>query len=273
VQCKTCKGLVIVRIFGLVSVSMLVVATTAVAQENSFNVGIGAGVAPDYVGSDDYRFVPVPSFELRHEGFGLKTSKAGLEADLVPMLGVDAGPIVRYDMGRKNVRDDVVDLLPDVDGTVEIGAYLGAGLPLTDPTLGDPSLLIGRVEVMQGVSGGHDGITIEGTVGVLHPIGEDMTAVAFVSGTYMSDAYSDAFFGIDAAGSAASGLAAHEADAGLRDVGVGLVLSYDFSEQLSGSLIGNYSRLMGDAAKSPIVDDRGDVNQFFLAAGLSYKLY
>jgi outer membrane protein len=36
--------------------------------------------------------------------------------------------------------------------------------------------------------------------------------------------------------------------------------------------VGSYSRLIGDAADSPIVDDEGDPNQFLLGLTLSYDL-
>jgi outer membrane protein len=75
---------------------------------------------------------------------------------------------------------------------------------------------------------------------------------------------------VTAAQSAASvaGLAAYDADAGIKDVYFGLTTNVPLSDVWTLKLSGRYSRLVGDASDSPIVEDE---NQFFGGLGLSYR--
>lgn len=266
--------------FGLLGLVMQTAAhaadpetSVAAPADDGFRIGIGAGVAPDYLGSDDYGFIPLPNFEWKHSGFAVRSSRLGAELDLLPMQGIDAGPILRYDLGRKDVSDDIVDLLPEVDGTLEAGGYLGLAYPLLGADSGAPTILTARVEFLTGVSGGHDGSTIGGSLGVIQPLGEDLTLIANASATYMSGGYAEEFFSVSAAGAAASGLPVYDAGAGMRDFGAGLILNYQLTEQLSVFAVGRYTRLVGDAKDSPIVADRGDADQFLGGLGVSFKFY
>ena len=261
---------VFVSVFGLVSTVQSAEMTSPSIFDDGLRIGLGGGAAADYFGSDEYKFVPLPYFSYKQEGFGISSSQFGVEADVLPFLGFDGGPIVRYNTGRKNVKDNIVDLLPEVDGTLEVGAYLAGGIPLSDPAAGTPAILTARIEATKGVSGGHDGSLFTGSVGVITPLSSDLTLISNVSATYMSKSYADSFFDISAAGSAASGLAIYNAGAGFRDVGVGLTANYSLTGNLSVFGLGRYSRIVGEAKNSPVVKDRGSANQFLLGAGLIY---
>ncbi len=237
-------------------------------------VGIGAGVAPDYEGANEYKAIPLPIFDLRYNGFSLRTSKLGVEADIVPLEAIQAGPIIRYNTGRDSgVDDEIVRLLPEVDGSVELGAYVGTGLPLNVIGLDSDSILTARVGFLHGLDGGHEGSTVEGSVGMVSRVTEQFTLIGSVSATYMSGDYADSFFSVSPAGSAASGLAAFDAASGMKDIGATLIGSYAVTDTWSLNGIGSYTRLLGDAADSPIVSERGSENQFFGGLGISYKVY
>jgi MipA family protein len=264
----------------MIAVLLSTLAAPSFAQEapeanspDGLKVGIGGGFAPDYAGSDDYSFIPLPFAEWQYQGFAVRSSQLGLEADLLPFEGFSAGPILRYDLGRKKVKDDVVALLPKLDGTLEAGAFVGLTLPLSDPSSDQATFLTTRLEVVQGVSGGHGGTIAAGSLGVIQALSSDLTAVVDVTASYMSNDYADDVFGITTAGAAASGLAAYDPGAGLRDVGVGVVLDYKLSDSLSVFALGRYTHLMEDAKESPIVKDRGSSDQFLGGLGLTYKLY
>ena len=76
------------------------------------------------------------------------------------------------------------------------------------------------------------------------------------------------FFGVSAAQSINSGLPEYRPDAGFKDVYVGATASIDLTDRWTLLLMGRYSRLVGDAADSPIVETE---NQFYGGAALSYK--
>ncbi|MFN0192485.1 MAG: MipA/OmpV family protein [Aestuariivirga sp.] len=234
-------------------------------------LGVGAAALPDYEGSNEYTFIPFPSFEIEHEGFKLKSSRLGVEADLIPILGLDAGPIVRYNFGRDSgVDDDVVSLLPEIGESVEVGGYIAGGLPLNLLGLDSNSILFARVDVIQGLDGGHEGLTADVATGLITDFSDQFSLITAATASFMSGGYADSMFGISAAGSAASGLAAYDPDGGLKDVGVAFIATYEWTDNWSGTLIGSYKRLVGDAADSPIVKDRGSPDQFFAGVSIGY---
>jgi outer membrane scaffolding protein for murein synthesis (MipA/OmpV family) len=79
------------------------------------------------------------------------------------------------------------------------------------------------------------------------------------------------YFGIDASNAARSGLDQYNADAGFKEVNFGGTLTYRFLGRSSVTALATYTRLTGDAADSPVVDDVGDANQFFGGALIDYR--
>jgi MipA family protein len=265
-------------LFVIAAASLASIAMPALAADDNLSaedrlklrMGLGVGAAPDYIGSDDYRVIPLPNFELSYAGYALRSSRLGVEADLVGITGLDAGPIIRYDLGRSDVDDSVVSLLPEVDGSVELGGFVSAGLPLSIVGLENSSILAARVEYLQGLSGGHEGATASGSLSLISPLTDSLTLISSLSTTYMSADYADSYFDVTALGSAASGLPVFDAGAGFRDVGVTFVANYELNENWSLNGIGSFTRLIGDAAASPIVAERGSSNQFLGGLGFSY---
>lgn len=245
-------------------------ASTALATEAK--LGLGAGVVPDYEGSDNYQFIPFPSFEIEHEGFKLQSSQLGIEADIVPFEVIQAGPIIRYDMGRDgDVRDDFVARLPEVDGSVEVGGYIASGLPLSMLGMDSEAILFAKLSGVQGLDGGHEGAVFEGTLGIIAPVSDQLQIITAISTSYMSSDYAESYYSISAAGAAASGLAQYDADSGFKDIGVGVIATYNLTEQWSLTGIGAYKLLINDAAGSPVVKDRGSEDQFFGGFSIGYK--
>ncbi|MGF1463829.1 MAG: MipA/OmpV family protein, partial [Maricaulaceae bacterium] len=72
---------------------------------------------------------------------------------------------------------------------------------------------------------------------------------------------------------AASGLDVFDAGAGFRDVGLSSVLSYQLSKRWSLNSVVSYSRLIGDAADSPIVTEEGSPNQVFFGMNVAVRLF
>ncbi len=248
--------------------------TAAPVSDWSLSVGIGGGLAPDYEGADEYKAIPLPLFDLRYNGMALRTSRFGLEADLVPGEAFQAGPILRYNTGRdSDVKDEVVRLLPEVGAAAELGAFAATGLPLSVLGMDSPSIVTARIGFIQGQSGGHEGLTIDGSLGLVTPVSDQLTIISALSATWMSNTYADSFFGVTPAGSAASGLAAFDPGSGIKDVGVTLIGSYEVTDAWSVTGIASYTRLLGDAADSPVVSQRGSANQLFGGLGISYKIW
>ena len=80
-----------------------------------------------------------------------------------------------------------------------------------------------------------------------------------------------AYFGVDATNAARSGLREFDADGGLKDAGVLLLARYSFDRTWGLMVLGKFTRLVGDAADSPLVEDEGSENQGMAAALLTYR--
>ena len=91
-----------------------------------------------------------------------------------------------------------------------------------------------------------------------------------VSGTYATEDYMDEYFSINAADSARSGLSTFNADEGFKDVALDASLTYQFAGNWSATGSLKYTRLLGDAADSPVTDDVGDENQLFGGLLINY---
>jgi len=147
-----------------------------------------------------------------------------------------------------------------VPTTIEAGAF--ASYQLSD------SLYL-RAEALKGL-GGHDGIV--GTLGA-DQIWRDGDRYVFSIGPrvlFSDNRYQRAYFGVSPAVAVASGLPAYRPSGGIHGVAAASSISYQFSPRWGMFGYGRYARLVGDAAKSPIVRELGSRNQLSGGVGLSY---
>lgn len=233
-----------------------------------WRIETGAGVffSPDYEGSDDYEFTPVPIVEVSWKDRLALTTKGGPGLIGTPVLGdnyrVDLG--VRYDFGRDEDDNDALRGLGDLDvGAVGIlkGSY-SFGMFETG------------LELAHDLGGDRDGMTATFEFGAKQPIlkGRGFAGLT-VDTSWANDDYMQNTFGISASQSARSavGLSAFDAEAGFKDVGLSAMVGYSLTENVSVLTMAKYSRLVGDAADSPLVDKEGSANQFGLLLGVSYR--
>ena len=237
-------------------------------REWTFTVGLGVGAGPDYEGSEDYRPLPLWFGRAeRDDNIGVAIRGTTLNANLVPDSIFRAGPVLNYRFGRDDVENDQVDDLQDVDGTFEVGAFVGVELDVA----GGPAVWGIGLEGLQGTGGGHSGFLATAELFYRTPIGDRWSVGLTGGSTWASEDYMEAFFGIDADDSARSGLDTYDADAGFKDVGLTADVNFRIDENWGVGLIAGYSRLLGDAEDSPVVDDVGNANQFFGGLFGSYR--
>lgn len=248
-------------------------------QVTQGRVGLGIGTAPDYLGSDDLVATPLPSFAFSLGRLNVQNNLLGIEVDIRPGFPASAsgqaifayGPILRYDSGRNDgtkVEDPVVALTTPVDGTVELGGFVEATVPVAMGG-GAPALMTARLSVVQALDS-HEGATADVSLGVVKPLGR-WTLGGGVAATWADGDYTSAFFDVSSADAAATGLPAYAASGGLLDVGVSLFASYAVSEHWAVDALAGYTLVEGDAADSPIVAERGRAGQPFAGLGLTYR--
>lgn len=269
---------------GFIALFAGVLVTTApamgLAQESMDRpqnfVALGVGLGPEYLGSDDTEIIPfiaadyvVPYANLSIRGLSFSADVLGpLTASRVRGGTVIGGLVGNFRFGRDDVENDVVDRLAEVDDSFELGAFLG--YRMADLAMPRDSFTV-RVDALVDVTDGHGGFTVSPSLSYGFPILDRLRGDISASVDYGSEDFNQAFFEVTSMGAAASGLPVFSPDSGFYQAGFGLGLSYELTE--SWGVIGRvgYSRLLDDAADSPIVDDEGDVNQVFGGIAISYR--
>ncbi|UCF94995.1 MAG: MipA/OmpV family protein [Desulfobacterales bacterium] len=257
---KTRKILVALLLAGALGITLFNAAHVQ-AEVESFSLGAGVGAVPDYEGSEDYEIVPIPFASVVWDsGRYLELQGLKLRANLLTDKFFRLGPMANYRPSRSDVDDDKVDALKNVDAALELGAFAGFEINNWNASL----------EFLQDVGNGHEGFLLTLKGGYLWPVGDKWSLSLGVSTTYASGEYMSSYFGIDSRDAARSGLKTFDADPGIKDVGLMLGVGYRFSEKWSVRAVSKYTRLLDDAADSPVVDDQGDENQYFAGALVVY---
>lgn len=234
----------------------------------SGSISGGVGVAPDFEGSSDYDLVPFIFGDVNALGVRLEIQGLGARLSFRPDRPFQFGPVFSYRPGREDVSNDVVDRLEDIDDSFEAGGFVSYEFTeLFRPT--DSFAL--SAEVLADLGSGHEGWTASFGAGYGTSLGDRWRAGVDAGVTWASDDYMQTYFGVDRANSVRSGLPVFDAEAGIKDVGVGATLTYILSERWSVSGRASYTRLLGDAADSPIVEQEGSPDQFFGGLGLTFR--
>lgn len=266
--------------FGM-AIGFCLPGTTALAEGSTFpktELGAAIGVSPDYLGSDDTEIAPLFSVAITTDRFTFRNNGQGVEVDLSRAFGaangvIGWGPILRYDGGRNDgskVKDPVVSRMAPVEASFEAGGFLEAAVPVLAAAGGDPLLLSARLSVVQGLDGGHEGLLAEAEIGLVKPLGRWTVGGGVTLAAGDAD-YTNAFFGVSSADAAATGLARFQAEGGVRDAGLGAFASYAVNDRLAVDLSAGFSTLLGDAADSPVVADRGRAEQAFVGIGVTWR--
>lgn len=229
---------------------------------------VGGGAMPDYEGATEY--AAMPFFYANLEAFGLGLEIEGPEAalNLRPDAAFQFGPAIRYDMGRDGASNKVVDRLDKIDGAFEVGGFAAYQF---NAFLMQSAVFEISAELMADVSGVHEGVSGSVSASYMVAATERLRLGADVSLGLASDGYMDTYFGVTTAGANRSGLAAYTAAGGVKDVSLGVTASYNVTERWGIVGRASYSRLLGDAADSPIVKKEGSPDQFMGGLGISYS--
>lgn len=240
--------------FRLILTCAALLPGVAIAQEVPVDgtphgqIAIGAGVAPDYDGSDDVRAIPFLLGDIRYRGITLEFRGLRGRVDLASDPRLSVGPIIGARLDRKDA-DGRVGLLPEIDMAVEAGGFIG--YRFGGDRFGQGSIQT-ELTVVHDISGTYNGLLVTGSAGYAAIRSADTFLSVDVQTTWANADYSRTYFGITPEDSARSGLAAYRPGPGFRDVGAGLSAGHYFSPHFGviGRLGATY--LVGDAADSPV---------------------
>lgn len=241
-------------------------------------VGIGVGYNTSYDGSDDYVFSPLPLIQGKLGGVSINPRPAGVALDLVDdprgsAVSVNLGPTARLNRNRvSQIKDPVVSAYGKLDTAIEVGA--AAGLTLNGVLHQYDSISVG-VDVLWDVAGAHEGRTINPSITYFTPVSRGAAVSLSLSARHVDDDYAAYYYSVPVGPVIGGGLPAFTASGGFDKIGANLLGGFDFDGDLTngglaGFVIGGYSRMQGDGARTPFTALRGEPDQWFIAAGVGY---
>jgi len=250
-------------------------------QRDYLSVALGAGTIPSYSGSDENVFIPALVARGRLHGFAFVTRGVNLSIDLAREHSGDdvdfkLGPVVNLRTERSaRIRDPQVEALGTLPRTLEGGVY--AGIAKTGVLTSKHDQLGVRVSYLHDLLGKHGSYVISPSIEYGTPLSRTVFVGTQASVSYVGKGYGRHYYDIDAAGSAASGLAVYNA-AGSKAGFAKMAFTLAAAKSLSGDLrkgwavvvAGQYGRMLGRYAQSPIVADAGDADQWLGGLGLAY---
>lgn len=236
------------------------------SKDWTFMLGGGAIYAPDYEGSNDYKAMPVPIVEVSWRDRVRLTTRGGPGIVATPFatdaLKVDVG--IGYHAGRKESDNDALKGLGNLDGGAVATARLGYRMGPVGVGL----------QVARDLGGDRDGLsaTVEAEYAI-RLFGDRARLSLSPHVTWADDNYMSSSFGITAAQSARSvhHLARYDAGAGFKNAGLSIGVSYAVTDSIQAVSRLGYTRMLGDAADSPLVTQEGSADQLSALVGLSYR--
>lgn len=207
-------------------------------------IGAGGIYEPEYEGSDEFKVSPVP-FVVFTYGDWLEIDPRGVTITPFEHNGFSLSGKVGYESGRDEDDGDRLRGLGDIDFAATVGAkasYEWGPMEL-------------YAEVDQTIDGSE---SLIGTFGVEYaaPVTERLILGASAEATVANDKHMEAYFGVNAAQSEASGLPEYKAEAGLKRVDFSASATYLLSEHWIVRGEAGVGILTGDAADSPIVEEK-----------------
>ncbi len=254
----------------------LVDRTSEPRNDREVEIGLFSAYTPAFLGSKDYQLIAGPNIQVRYDR-AFFSMQDGLGYDLIRSGGWRIGPTIGFRQGRRESGNSIFRIAGDstdalrglgkIEATAEAGGYVGY----------QSGNFAAKLDVRQALSGGQGLIATLGLhyVAVI-PLSSASNAqpIRIAIGPRLSvvdDKYNQTYFGVTAIQSARSGLRQYDANGGLLSAGIGLSAHIPLTERISGAFLMGYDRLTGDAARAPLVEDRGSRNQATVGLGLTYK--
>lgn len=226
-------------------------------------IGATGFLGPKYEGASKRMFQAAPLVSLGKAGSTVRFSSRN---DNMSYALIDRGSF-RAGVAGKLIFERDEDTSSDLEGLdpVKFGGEVG-GFAEVYPT----DWMRVRAEVRQGIRS-HHGIVADVAVDAFADVSSNVRISGGPRLTAASSDYFDAYYGVSAAESAASGYSAYNPHGGIHSVGVGTAISWAATEKLETSAYAEYRRLMGAAADSSLVREGGSRNQLLVGLAATYR--
>jgi outer membrane protein len=225
--------------------------------EWSVTLGGGIGAGPRFPGASTDRARFAPLIEILY-GKTLFLGINGLGLNAINTDHFRAGPVLGYEGGRREDVDPHVNGLGDIHSSLTAGVFANYHLGRFDA----------GATIRQSITHSSNGLT-----GLVHldyriPLRRERTLFSLGPDfEFASAQYNQAWFGVTPTQSFDSGLPVFSPRGGVKDVGLHGTATYLFSQHLLLRALVSFKDIVGDAANSPIVQDR---TQVVIGVGLAY---
>lgn len=239
-------------------------------DSESFNarIGFGMGLVPDYVGSDNYRFLFIPILDVRYKDVwhlnGSRFTYSAIRSGDSAQTGIfEAGPLINLHFGRRERVNSRLAGLGNIPTTLDVGGFANYRRK---------SLLL-ELDVRQALGAGQ-GLQVRMTAG--HGVfksGNFGLGVG-IRAKYLSRKSMQTNFGItpDQAERSQAGLPAFTASAGVSEISVNMLGALRLNEKVRLLGLVSAGNLFGSAADSPLVaGGNGSRFQAIIGTGLTLQ--
>lgn len=232
--------------------------------QTSLSVGLGAAHVPDYEGSDEYKLLPLLALNVENingENTYIRFS-GNLDSNIIEHPHWRFGPSAFYlsdylnkdDSRFEKVEDDQVSRLAEAKNALQAGFNLGYDFS-SDP----------QSQYLLEVTATHDVLRSNGSVvtprfRTVRFLSGRLVFTGAVSASWASDRYMENRFGVTSGDALRSGLDVYNAEGGLKSFSAEMSVTRIVDRHWTATVFSRYQQMIGDAADSPIVGDRGDAN-------------
>ncbi len=237
-------------------------------SNSSLALGIDGLYQPAFIGAKDYYLFALPDFDLNYKNTFFLDDE-GARYALIKRAGWSLGPVAEVALPRNENGNAMFHVagptthalegLGNVDTTLNIGGFAAYNWRFVQA----------KMDLMQGI-GGAVGVLSDIKVNYVNHIGFLYYMIG-PKALVGNSKYTNSYWGIDNQQAANSGLASYHADMGVVYYGISAVGSIPLSKNMIVESLVEYDRLGVVAANSPLVQQRGNVNQWI--ADLSWDYY
>lgn len=223
------------------------------------DVGIGSLITPEYMGASSYRFMPIPYIDVKYKDILFMNVPKGIGGYIIDTgdrdFSLKIGGAVAPNFMNRDAEDFVG--LPEIGLEFEARSYV-------EMKMGDFSL---DFTLAKGLGNGHGGFYGDISVGWSQRVGDSFLKLSASTRIAAND-YMRSFYSVRPVDTIPSGLSAYRADGGIESASVSALYAYKISEKWRASVILSGNHLLGNAADSPIVENRTSVTAI---SALTYR--
>jgi outer membrane protein len=246
------------KFFSCCLLSLSTLAQSFQDKDLTFSLGAGNFFKPRYEGSQSYESQPLPYVSLNYQDLLIINPYQGMVFNYWHHENITLGVGLDYNYGREESDNIKFQGLGNIDDAMQLKLtgkyqYLDFNTEMT---------------VAKDIIDGHDGYTVTPEFNYSHTIPDYYAFIKLgVKANYANSGYMQSYFGVSPAQASRSSYAPYYARPGWKDITLNAFAMRYLAKQWSVNGNIGYKFLLGDAATSPLVEDR---NQYYFITFVAY---